>query len=84
MLCIVFNSFLVRQFYAHCLRSDSLFYQLFCSLFLSFRLSLFVVVLSHVIRSFPDYGCLSGGRGGETGSDVLAVLVPGRDFCGVS
>ena len=60
------------------------FISCFRSLFLSFRLSLFVVVLSHVIRSFPDYGCLSGGRGGETGSDVLAVLVPGRDFCGVS
>ena len=85
MLCIVFISFLVRQFYAHCLRSDSLFYAFvfapyFCRVaylcLLSFCFTVFV--------TFPDYGCFSGGRGGETGSDVLAVLVPGRDFCGVS
>ena len=43
---------------------------------LSFSFTVFV--------TFPDYGCLSGGRGGETGSGALAVvLVPGRDFCGV-
>ena len=44
---------------------------------LSFCLTFFV--------TFPDYGCLSGGHGGEMGFDVLVVvLVPGRDFCGVS
>ena len=45
MLGIVFISFLVRQFYAHCLRSDSLFYQLF-------SLLIFVVSLISVCCRF--------------------------------
>ena len=54
-----------------------------------FLLLIFVVLLISVcftvFVTFPDYGCLSGGRGSETGSGALAVLlVPGRDFCGVS
>ena len=50
-------------------------YAYLCSL--SFCFTVFVI--------FPDYGCLGGGRGGEAGSGALVVvLVPGRDFCGVS
>ena len=75
VMCTVFISFIVRQFYAHCLRSDSLFYAfVFAPYFCCFAYLCLLSFCFTVFVTFPDYGCLSGGRSGETGSGALAVV----------